>query len=334
MKNKTTILACAAALLVVPFLGGCAATPPPTTVVHYYSTFDHKSAVPSERVRRHGPYHLVCGHAMHAELEGHSIFHAPRRNEPEWRHGPRAVHEFRDTLERVSEEHCTHPNQPDVSDLLLGAQLLWTAQHKTMTAAIAPNADDEDSRLLGRAFQCKIWTGECVVKHPLPWHNFPRMEQRATQKHPALFPPTGKGKRLNIWVTHVHVPSAKEDPDMPFVHDIWGFYVYGLPTPWPKLSFMTFSGSPGWSSAGKANYGDYAYPPIGVDPQTGKASLDLAEGPVPLYGATEVFPNGVLWTFDSNEYQKLFGDRFAAAAIHLLNNMTDEQLDALTDEEW
>lgn len=312
-------------LLAALFLAGCRTpTPPPLNVQHYYSTFDHEGVAPSERVLRHGPYHLDDVHATVANLDGRSMFFAPRRNDPDWRHGPRSVHEYRDILVEMA-QLLAGTEQVDVADLLMATTLRVASFHAPFYA-LTPTSTNDTERYLSIAYQCRISGG--VDSRNSYCHDFQKMRARAMLKHPELFPATGKGKRLKLWIVHAGITSARENPDMPFPYDVWGAYVGGgTNLPKRKISFMTFCGHPG----GTMTDGEHARCPVDVDPQSGQATLNLPEGRVPLHGSPGVVSNGCL---NRDAYRDLFGDRLAAMAIQLLNGMTDEELDALEDGEW
>lgn len=344
MNTTKSICMQGAILLAACWLGGCA-SPTPVSLGDYYSTFEHERVEPSERVLRHGPYKLEV-YPMSASLHGQSFFYAPKRNDVAWRQAPPLAHNYREKLERTSEEHVSHPKRPDVPDMLLGTAWLWTSTTNETLApllwasatnevnpvatfrdfAFVPNHPDPVVRAvgMGNVFRCWVFGGKNANRH-ISGHDFPAMRRHTVQAHPVLFPQEGKGKRLDLAALNIAIYPS-EDPDIPCHHSIYAVYQRGGGVPVPKFSYMTFEmnkGRPSPCGAGS---------PLAWDEQTGTAVLKTLGGDVPLHE-----PAQPLTTMDETffaYYRNLMESRFAASVVQLLNSMTDEQLDALEEVEW
>lgn len=331
MNTTKSICMQGAILLAACWLGGCA-SPTPVSLGDYYSTFDLDRVEPSERVLRHGPYKLEV-YPMSASLHGQSIFYAPKRDGVAWHQTVTSAHNYREKLERTSEEHVSHPKRPDVPDMMLGMAWMWKSATNEVNPvasfrdfAIAPNHPDAFVRSvgMGNLFRCWVFGGKNANSY-FSGHNFPAMRRHTVQTHPVLFPLEGKGKRLDLAALNITVYPS-EDPDIPCHHFIYAVYQRGGRVPLPKFSYMAFGmkgGRPSPCGAGS---------PLAWDEQTGTAVLKTLGGDVPLHA-----PAHPLTTMDGTffeYYRDLMESRFAASVVQLLNSMTDEQLDALEEVEW
>lgn len=328
MKTRESVWTCGTVLLAAHLLAGCT-SPMPANLGNYYSTFDHEGVVPSERVLRHGPYRLEV-YPMSARLPGHSIFYAPKRNDDAWTMASSYAHAYREELQRASEEHFSRPKPPDLPDLMMGTAWLWMSktnspgwESNTGDFAFLSTHTNETMRAMGNLYRCWVFGGK-NANNRLSGHDFPAMRRRTAEKYPLLFPGSGKGKRLELAAIQVELAPG-ENPDIPCFHTVWAFYLRGRDAPGPRFSFMTFS----MNNYMPSPCGDQS--PLLWDAAAGKAALKTPRGNVPLHVPEKPF---VMDETFVAYYRELIENRFAAAVVHLLNTMTDEELDALENGEW